>query len=79
MIFLVLVVLCCAGAPPEGAELEWLIPEFGHTNGDERIVIKGTKMTCRKSCTFTIIYHNTQGSNKHRLYTSINCKKCAIS
>jgi hypothetical protein len=28
--------------------LEWLIPEYGHANGDERIVIKGTKMTCRK-------------------------------
>jgi hypothetical protein len=36
------------GAPPEGAELEWLIPEYGHTNGEEKIVIKGTKMTCRK-------------------------------
>lgn len=40
-----------SGAPPEGAELEWLIPEYGHTNGDEKVVIKGTKMTCRK-------YHN---------------------
>lgn len=41
------------GAPPEGAELEWLIPEYGHANGDEKIVIKGTKMTCRKSHTLT--------------------------
>jgi hypothetical protein len=41
-------------APPEGAELEWLIPEYGHTNGEEKIVIKGTKMTCPK-VTFTIL------------------------
>lgn len=44
---------CCLGAPPEGAELEWLIPEYGHANGDEKIVIKGTKMTCRKYNTLT--------------------------
>ena len=53
--------VACPGAPPEGAELEWLIPEYGHTNGEEKVVIKGTKMTCRKyhnhyTCTLHIIY-----------------------
>ncbi|CAI8035638.1 hypothetical protein GBAR_LOCUS19968 [Geodia barretti] len=46
-------------APPEGAELEWLIPEYGHANGDEKIVIKGTKMTCPK-VTFTVMLPDTQ-------------------
>jgi hypothetical protein len=51
------------GAPPEGAELEWLIPEYGHTNGEEKIVIKGTKMTCRKYSTIELcIYVCTTGS-----------------
>ena len=33
--------------------MEWLIPEYGHANGDEKIVIKGTKMTCRKFYTLS--------------------------
>jgi hypothetical protein len=39
--------------------LEWLIPEYGHANGDEKIVIKGTKMTCPK-VTFTVMLPDTQ-------------------
>ena len=36
-------------APPDPAFLEWLMPQKGHCCGGEDIVIKGSKMTARKS------------------------------
>ena len=34
---------------PEPAELDWLEPSRGHFGGQEVVVIKGSKMTSRKT------------------------------
>lgn len=40
---------CPVATAPEPAELDWLEPSRGHFGGQEVVVIKGSKMTSRKT------------------------------